>query len=91
MLNVDEMGLRASRDEIDRIDVEIVELLKKRFKKAEQIGEKKRVSAMDIEDRERDMEVLKNYKRASQNRLDEEFIEKLVDLILMYSKEVQQS
>lgn len=83
------MDMRDLRAEIDRIDAEIVKLLKKRFRKAELIGEKKRLLHLKVEDRKRDKEVLENYKRSADGELDNEFIERLVELILKYSKEVQ--
>jgi len=83
------MDLNDSRAEIDRIDAELVELLKKRFKWAREIGMEKILRQMEIEDRLRDKEVLKNYKRLAEDELDEGFIEELVELILRYSKEVQ--
>jgi chorismate mutase len=89
MLKCDPMDLSASRAEIDRLDVEIIELLKKRFRKAGQIGKEKKVLGLEVEDIERDREVLKNYKTVANEQLDEGFIEELVVLILSYSKEVQ--
>ena len=83
------MDLNDSRAEIDRIDAGLVELLKKRFKWAREIGMEKSLRQMEIEDRLRDKEVLKNYKRLAEDELDEGFIEELVELILRYSKEVQ--
>jgi chorismate mutase len=91
MLKCDPMDLSASRAEIDRLDIEIIELLKKRFRKAGQIGKEKKAHKLKIEDWERDREVLKNYKTAARGQLDERFIEELVELILRYSKEVQKS
>ncbi|MFQ5801164.1 MAG: chorismate mutase [Candidatus Hydrothermarchaeales archaeon] len=81
--------MRDLRAEMDRIDAEIVELLKKRFRKAELIGEKKRLLHLKVEDKERDKEVLENYERSADGELEEGFIESLVELILKYSKEVQ--
>ncbi len=83
------MSLKDSRSEIDRIDAEIVELFKKRFTIAGQIGKMKNDRELEIEDSERDNQVLENYKRNAKRELDEEFIEELIELILRYSKKVQ--
>ncbi len=85
------MDLKESRAEIDKIDIEIGKLLKKRFAIAGQIGNMKNNLDLEIEDLERDKRVLENYKRQSGGELDEGFIEELVELILKYSKEVQKS
>lgn len=83
------MSLNESRAEIDIIDTEIVELLKKRFRISGQIAGYKRNLKMEIEDRKRDVEVLNNYKKETVGALDEGFVEELVALILRYSKEAQ--
>jgi chorismate mutase/prephenate dehydratase len=85
------MELKESRAEIDRIDLEIGKLLKKRFTIAGQIGNMKNTLDLEIEDLERDKRVLENYKKQAGGELDEGFIEELVELILKYSKEVQKS
>lgn len=77
------------RADIDKLDREIVELLKKRFKAASAIGHMKKQKGSKIEDYEREREVLANYKAYSKGELDEGFIEELVKLILEHSREVQ--
>ncbi len=83
------MGLPELRAEIDRIDAEIAVLLKKRFVVSREIGEVKIGLLREIEDLSRDRAVLENYRKLAADELDEGFIEKLVSLILRYSKEVQ--
>ncbi len=83
------MGLKESRREIDRIDREIVELLKKRFSLVEGIGKEKQKLEMVVEDWSREQTVLENYKKTAGDELDEGFITRLVELILSYSKRVQ--
>ena len=77
------------RAEIDRIDSEIIRLLKTRFDVAREIGEAKKGLDLEVEDLSRDRLVLENYKENAGSELDEGFIEELVSLILRYSKEVQ--
>jgi chorismate mutase len=83
------MGMPELRAEIDRIDAEIAVLLKKRFAVSREIGEVKIGLSREVEDLSRDRAVLKNYRKLAADELDEEFIEKMVSLILRYSKAVQ--
>jgi chorismate mutase len=84
------MGLKDSRAEIDQIDAEIVDLFKKRFTIAGQVGKMKSNLDLEIEDLERDRRVLENYKSQAGGEIDEGFIEELVELILRCSKGVQE-
>jgi len=84
------MDLEELRESIDRIDAEIVELLKKRFRIAGQIGEKKRSLELEVADAEREKEVLENYRRNAGDELDRGFVEELVELLLRYSREAQE-
>ncbi len=90
-MNVDLADLKRMRVDIDMLDREIVELLKKRFKTSGLIGEMKQRERSKIEDREREREVLANYKAYAGGELDEGFIEELVKLILEHSREVQRA
>ena len=83
------MDMSELRAEIDRIDSEIIRLLKTRFDVAREIGEAKKGLDLEVEDLSRDRLVLENYKENAGSELDEDFIEELVSLILRYSKEVQ--
>ncbi|HDH28012.1 MAG TPA: chorismate mutase [Euryarchaeota archaeon] len=83
------MDMSELRAEIDRIDSEIIRLLKTRFDVAREIGEAKKGLDLEVEDLSRDRLVLENYKENAGSELDEGFIEELVSLILRYSKEVQ--
>ncbi|RMF88957.1 MAG: hypothetical protein D6733_07395 [Methanobacteriota archaeon] len=82
------MDIGDIRTEIDELDARIMELFRERFRKTEEIGRRKRESGMEIEDLDREREVLENFKRHGSG-VEEGFIERLVALILEYSKEVQ--
>ncbi len=82
--------LRDRRDRIDRIDEEIIDLLARRFQESKDIAEIKRGFHIEIEDERRERDVIKNCKKAAGGRLDDEFIERLMSLILSKSKEVQE-
>jgi chorismate mutase/prephenate dehydratase len=83
------MSIKTARAEIDEIDAEIIKLLKKRFELSREIGKIKRQLKKDIEDGNRDQEVVNNYRKRAENKLSEDFLEDLVRLILKYSKEAQ--
>jgi monofunctional chorismate mutase len=83
------MDIDKMRADIDRMDAQIIELLKKRFEKAGEIGREKKMSGTGIVDRKREEDVLENYKRLGGGELDESFIEELVELLLEHSREVQ--
>ncbi len=51
------------REEFDAIDKEIVKLLEKRFELSEKIGVYKNAMKIDIEDANREQQVLKNIER----------------------------
>ncbi len=83
------MGLLELREEIDKIDREIIELLCRRFAIAEDIASLKRETGADIEDNEREGGIIKNCKEKSRGELDEAFIEELMRLIISESKRIQ--
>ena len=84
------MGLSKLREEIDRIDREIIDLLCKRFETVEEVAKLKKETNTDIEDGKREAEIIKNCKAESHGNLDEDFIEKLMRLIIDQSKKVQE-
>ncbi|MEE8167272.1 MAG: chorismate mutase [Candidatus Hydrothermarchaeales archaeon] len=82
------MSLEELRQRIDEIDRNIVRLLEERFEIVEDIAGIKRSRGLKIEDDARERKVRKNYSGAAK-KLDEGFVEKLVDLILKQSKGIQ--
>ena len=81
--------LEKLRDRIDRIDEEIVNLLARRFQASKEIARIKKRHNLKIKDERREEDVIKNCKKTSAGRLDNEFLEELMNLILLKSKEVQ--
>lgn len=84
------MGLSGLRDEIDGIDREIIELLRRRFRTAEDIARLKEETGIDIEDSERESDIIEKCKAMS-GELDETFIEELMRLVISESKKVQEN
>lgn len=81
--------IRELRKRIDDIDREVVRLLQKRFQAVERIGEVKKALGVDVEDSEREKEVLKNCLGAAEGSLDAGFVKKFTELVLEYSKKIQ--
>ena len=75
------------RKEIDTIDGKMIKLLEKRFEKIREIGKIKRENGFEIEDRQREKEIVE--KRISSSKLSREFIINLFDLIFKESKIIQ--
>jgi chorismate mutase len=80
-------NLIKSRKEIDRIDGKMIKLFEKRFEISREIGEIKRENGFEVEDRQREKEIIEN--RARNSRLSKEFITNLFDLIFKESKTIQ--
>lgn len=83
------MKLEELRRDIDKIDQELVQLFHTRFKIVEEIAKLKGELEVSIEDNAREKEVVENYKKAAEGKLDAGFVEELVNLILSYSKRIQ--
>jgi len=76
--------IKLLRGEINGIDKGILELLEERVKAAKKIGEIKRGGGIEIEDIEREKEILKNI--LDSTNLDKEFVEDLFRRIIEYCK-----
>lgn len=75
------------RKKIDKIDKEIISLLRKRLNYARKIGVYKKKYGIKIIDRKREKEVLQD--RVKKSGLSKDFIRKLFSLIIKESREVQ--
>lgn len=84
------MGLLELRSEIDRIDREIIALLRKRFEMAREIVTLKRETGVDIEDNAREAEIIENCKDESRGDIDEAFVDRLMRMIIEESKKIQE-
>lgn len=77
------------REEVDRLDRQMIKLLCRRFRMVQDIAGIKQRAGLRINDRTREREIIENCKSASKGRLDERFIEQLMRLILTQSKNIQ--
>lgn len=84
------MGLPELREEIDRIDREIIGLIRKRFEIVSEVAKLKKETSADIEDSEREAQIIENCTRESRGELSETFIEELMRFIIKESKKIQE-
>jgi len=73
------------REEIDRIDKEIVDLLIKRMNISRDIGSKKE----EIKDKSREMQVILNVLNNSGEKMDSIFLREVYELIIAESRRIQ--
>ncbi len=83
------MSLKSLRSSIDKIDRKILRLLERRFEIVKGIAELKATEDLEIQDDEREKEVKRNWSSSS-GKLDPKFVQRLIRIILKYSKEVQE-
>ncbi len=85
------MKLSNLRDEVDRIDREVISLLRERFDIVRDIARLKRETASDIEDIKRESQIMKNCKDECRGHISEAFVEELMGLIISESKKIQEN
>lgn len=84
------MSLKELRKEIDEINKNIIKLIVKRMKLAEEIVEYKKANALPIYIPEREKEVIENVRKiAKENNLDENMIEEVFWKIIEHTREMQ--
>jgi chorismate mutase len=84
------MGLSRLREEIDRIDREIIGLLRRRFEIVGEVARLKKETNTDIEDNEREAQIIENAKNEGRGEIDEAFVEELMGLVISESKKIQE-
>jgi chorismate mutase len=77
------MSLNAMRQEIDRIDGEIVRLLNKRASVAVRIGKEKRKKNLPVRDPRREKKVLTRVRKCSKGPLDGAQMKKIYKQIIL--------
>ena len=84
------MDLKSLRKKIDEIDDELVEIISKRLSIMPEIAEVKRRQNVGIDQQAREKEVIENIrKKARENCLDPDFMEKIMTEIINESKKIQ--
>ena len=85
-----ESSLETLREEINRIDENIVGLLSRRMEVAKKIAALKKEKGIPVEDRGRERTLfLKLEKEARRNNLDEKFVSEIFGAIISHSKNIQ--
>jgi len=77
------------RKEIDRIDQDLIALLKNRLSIAKEIGRVKASNSLSIDDIDRENKIIKNLSIKANNDLKEEDISNIFKLIFSISKNLQ--
>tara|TARA_B100001173_G_scaffold294120_1_gene287722 strand:- start:1306 stop:1578 length:273 start_codon:yes stop_codon:yes gene_type:complete len=77
------------RKEIDKIDQDLIALLKNRFSIAKEIGQVKTSNSFGINDIDRENKIIKNLSIKANNHLKEEDISNIFKLIFSISKNLQ--
>ena len=83
-------SLEALREEINRIDEDIIGLLSRRVEVVKKIAALKKAKGISVEDREREKTLfLKLEKEARRNNIDEKFVSEVFGVIVSQSKLIQ--
>ena len=79
------------RKQISKLDIEILNLLKKRLEISTNVGKCKKKQGLDIQNNAIESQIImRNRLWASSNKVNANFIEKLTRLILSESKDIQE-
>lgn len=85
-----ESSLEALREEINRIDEDIIGLLSRRMEVVKKIAALKKEKGIPVEDRDREKTLfLKLEREARTNNIDEEFVSEVFGIIVSHSKLIQ--
>ena len=77
------------REEIDRIDARILELINQRLRIGEQVGAVKKQKGSQVLDRQRERMVIENLSRINQGPADKELIRYIFNVIITATREIQ--
>lgn len=90
LIEAKRLSLSELRESIDKLDEDILLALYRRQKLAEQIGNLKKKENMELQDKNRELELLKNIRKIGEAySLDSQFISSLWKIIISESKKVQ--
>ena len=82
--------LRQRRNEIDEIDQQLLQLLNRRARLAEEIGQLKKVHNMPVLDGNREAQVLQRVRQQNQGPLDERGVLTIFRRIIRESRRIQE-
>jgi chorismate mutase len=82
--------LNELRDDIEKIDAQIIKKLAQREKKVQQIGLLKKASGSKIKDATREKKLMRLYEKLSeQYGLSEVWVKRIFRLVILHSRRVQ--
>jgi len=85
------MPLSSLRKEIDKLDNDLIKLLKKRLKVVEKIAKVKKKHGLEIFDRKRENEIAKKLAQMSKKyKVNKIFLYKVWDVMMTEAKELQE-
>lgn len=85
-----ESSLDTLREEINRIDEDIIGLLSRRMEVVKKIAALKKVKGISVEDRDREKTLfLKLEREARRNNINEKFVSEVFGVIVSHSKLIQ--
>jgi chorismate mutase len=85
-----ESSLEALREEINRIDEDIIGLLSRRMEVVKKIAALKKDKGIQVEDRDREKTLfLKLEREARRNNINEKFVSEVFGVIVSHSKLIQ--
>jgi chorismate mutase/prephenate dehydratase len=83
------MSIESWREEIDRIDSEVLRLLNMRARIAIKVAALKKAAAVPLNDKDREQEVLERVRQANTGPLDERNVSRLFRRIIRESRRAQ--
>ena len=83
------MSIESWREEIDRIDSELLRLLNMRARLAIKVATLKQAAAMPLNDKDREQEVLEHVRQANTGPLDERDVSRVFRRIIRESRRAQ--
>jgi chorismate mutase len=83
------MSIESWREEIDRIDGELLRLLNLRARIAIKVAALKKAAALPLNDKDREQEVLEHVRQANTGPLDERNVSRLFRRIIRESRRAQ--
>ena len=87
---MDALGIPSMRDEIDRIDRQVIRLLSKRLRNSVDIGRLKAQRDLAMRSPEREAELIAEMRQeAEEGSMDPDYAQELIEVVLRHSRAAQ--
>ena len=83
-------NMKTKREQINKIDQELIKLLEKRFQLSKEIGEYKKQNNLPVEDKKREQEIIEKIKNQTTCKEQREIIIETFEFIINKSKKIQE-